>query len=247
MYKERILGLEEQVSLLREQLSKEARSRRSYILSSQTINADVSELRQQLGDSLDMVHNASRAHLQSGLLDREASRLEAAIARQPPEITSRLTPSKRSPGSPVVPRARSSGPIRSHSEFRRSSSVENLPTSSSQNTSQADLHRNTFGGGQVTPGVGSLHTSTPDHHQAQGRRGPQLRDSLLGARTDLLSTKEHSNTSRGRTLDVGNSSRGRFGGLRRSLAQDFETAGRLSTNLDPAATQDYFDVLNITT
>ena len=59
-----------QVSLLREQLSKEARSRRSYILSSQTINADVSELRQQLGDSLDMVHNASRAHLQSGLLDR---------------------------------------------------------------------------------------------------------------------------------------------------------------------------------
>jgi len=112
MYKERILGLEEQVSLLREQLSKEARSRRSYILSSQTINADVSELRQQLGDSLDMVHNASRAHLQSGLLDREASRLEAAIARQPPEITSRLTPSKRSPGSPVVPRARSSGPIR---------------------------------------------------------------------------------------------------------------------------------------
>ena len=59
-----------QVNLLREQLSKEARSRRSYILSSQTINADVSELRQQLGDSLDMVHTASRAHLQSGLLDR---------------------------------------------------------------------------------------------------------------------------------------------------------------------------------
>ena len=136
--------------------------------------------------------------------------------------------------------------LRSHSEFRRSSSVENLPTSSSQNTSQADHHRNTFGGGQVTPGVGSLHTSTPDHHQ-QGRRGPQLRDSLLGARTDLLSTKEHSNTSRGRTLDVGNSSRGRFGGLRRSLAHDFETAGRLSgTNLDPS-NQDYLDVLNITT
>ena len=59
-----------QVSLMREQLSKEARSRRSYILSSQTINADVSDLRQQLGDSLEIVHNASRAHLQSGLLDR---------------------------------------------------------------------------------------------------------------------------------------------------------------------------------
>ena len=137
--------------------------------------------------------------------------------------------------------------LRSHSEFRRSSSVENLPTSSSQNTSPADLHRNTFGGGQVTPGVGSLHTSTPDH---QGRKGttrePQLRDSLLGTRTDLLSNKEQSNTSRGRTLDVGNTSRGRFGGLRRSLAQDFEAAGRFSTNLDPAS-QDYFDVLNITT
>ena len=136
---------------------------------------------------------------------------------------------------------------RSHSEFRRSSSVENLPTSSSQNTSQADLQRNTFGGGQVTPGVGSLHTSTPDHQGRRGNREPQLRDPLLGARTDLLSNKEHSNTSRGRTLDVGNTSRGRFGGLRRSLAQDFETVGRLSTNhLDPA-TQDYLDVLNITT
>lgn len=230
------------MSLLREQLSKEARSRRSYILSSQTINADVSELRQQLGDSLDMVHNASRAHLQSGLLDREANRLEATIARQPPEITSRLTPSKRSPGSPVVPRARSSGPVRSQ-EFRRSSSVENLPTSSSQNTSVGDLQRplNTFG--QVTPGVGSLHTSTPDHQGRKGNREPQLRDSLLGARTDLLS---NANSSRGRTLDVSNTRRERFGGLRRSLAQDFETAGRISTTFD-SATQDYLDVLNITT
>ena len=137
--------------------------------------------------------------------------------------------------------------LRSHSEFRHSSSVDKLQTSSSQNTSQADLHRTTFGGGQVTPGAGSLHTSTPDHQGRRGNREPQLRDSLLGARTDLLSTKEHSNTSRGRTSDVGNSSRGRFGGLRRSLAQDFETAGRLSgTNVDPS-NQDYLDVLNITT
>ena len=130
-------------------------------------------------------------------------------------------------------------------EFRRSSSVENLPTSSSQNTSLGDLQRplNTFGGAQVTPGVGSLHTSTPDHQGRKGNREPQLRDSLLGARTDLLS---NANSSRGRTLDVSNTRRERFGGLRRSLAQDFETAGRISTTFD-SATQDYLDVLNITT
>ena len=61
--REEVERREEAVRILQE-------ASRSYILSSQIINADVSELRQQLGDSLDMVHNASRAHLQSGLLDR---------------------------------------------------------------------------------------------------------------------------------------------------------------------------------
>ena len=91
MYKERISGLEEQVHILRDQLSKEARSRRSFLNSSHLLSNDVSELRRQLDMSLDIVQNSSRAGLESGLLEREASRLE--------EVTARLTPSKR-PASP---------------------------------------------------------------------------------------------------------------------------------------------------
>ena len=95
MYKERISGLEEQVHLLRDQISKEARSRKSYISSSQVISSDVSQLRRQLDESLNAVQNSSRAGLEGGLLEREANRLENTIARQGREIVGRLTPSKR--------------------------------------------------------------------------------------------------------------------------------------------------------
>jgi len=95
MYKERISGLEEQVNLLRDQISKEARSRRSYISSSQVLSNDVSELRRQLDQSLDLVQHSSRAGLEGGLLEREANRLEQTIARQGREVVSRITPSKR--------------------------------------------------------------------------------------------------------------------------------------------------------
>ena len=88
MYKERISGLEEQVHILRDQLTKEARSRRSFLNSSHLLSNDVSELRRQLDMSLDIVQNSSRAGLESGVLEREASRLE--------EVTARLTPNKRS-------------------------------------------------------------------------------------------------------------------------------------------------------
>ena len=95
MYKERISGLEEQVHILRDQLNKEARSRRSFLNSSQVLSNDVSELRRQLDQSLDIVQNSSRAGLESGLLEREASRLEETLARQGREVTARLTPSRR--------------------------------------------------------------------------------------------------------------------------------------------------------
>ena len=95
MYKERISGLEEQVHILRDQLTKEARSRRTFLNSSQTLSNDVTELRRQLDQSLDIVQNSSRAGLESGLLEREASRLEETLARQGREVTARLTPSKR--------------------------------------------------------------------------------------------------------------------------------------------------------
>ena len=120
--------------------------------------------------------------------------------------------------------------------------MENLPTTSSGDTSQTNFPRplTTFGGNQITPGVGSLHTSTPEN---KARTGPQLRDPLL--RTDLLINKEAGGSSR-RSLDVTNSSRGRYGGLRRSLAQDFEAVGSSPTSHDPA-TRDYLDGLSITT
>ena len=101
MYKERIAGLEDQVHVLRDQLTKEARTRRSYITSSQLLSSDVSELRRQLDQSLDIVQNSSRAGLESGLLEREASRLEQTVSRQAGrDNLSRLTPSKQIPGSP---------------------------------------------------------------------------------------------------------------------------------------------------
>ena len=94
MYKERISGLEEQVHILRDQLSKEARSRRTFLNSSQVLSNDVTELRRQLDQSLDIVQNSSRAGLESGLLDREATRLEETLARQGKDVTARLSPSK---------------------------------------------------------------------------------------------------------------------------------------------------------
>ena len=95
MYKERIQGLEEQVELLREQLSKEVRSRRNYITSSTAIAGDVSDLRRQLDQSLTAVSNSSRHQLDGQLLDRETARLSETISRYSPDITNRLTPSKR--------------------------------------------------------------------------------------------------------------------------------------------------------
>ena len=95
MYKERISGLEEQIHILKDQMSKEAMSRRSYISSSQALSSDVSELRRQLDQSLDAVQKASHAGIEGGLLDREARRLEHTISRQERDIVGRLTPSKR--------------------------------------------------------------------------------------------------------------------------------------------------------
>ena len=102
MYKERITGLEDQVTALRDQLTKEARTRRSYIANSQLLSSDVSELRRQLDHSLDLVQSSSRRGLDSGLLDREAARLEATVARQAGsrDNLARLTPSKLRPASP---------------------------------------------------------------------------------------------------------------------------------------------------
>jgi len=79
MYKERISGLEEQVHTLKDQINLEARSRRSFIASSQAISADVVSLRRQLDDSLENVH--SRSRIDTDLLERETSRLQETLGR----------------------------------------------------------------------------------------------------------------------------------------------------------------------
>ena len=95
MYKERISGLEEQVHLLRDQMSKEARSKKTFISSSRVLSSDVSELRRQLDASLTTVQHSSKAGLEGGLLEREASKLKETIARQGREVVGRLAESRR--------------------------------------------------------------------------------------------------------------------------------------------------------
>ena len=68
-----------QVHTLRNQLGEEARSRRSFIASSQAISQDVTDLRRQLDQSLDVV--SATAGLEAGLLDRETSRLHETLGR----------------------------------------------------------------------------------------------------------------------------------------------------------------------
>ena len=70
-----------------------------------------------LDESLNAVQNSSRAGLEGGLLEREASRLELTIARQGRDIVGRLTPSKRgvSPARGERQRENSGGRARSSS------------------------------------------------------------------------------------------------------------------------------------
>lgn len=92
MYKERITGLEGQVHTLKDQISQESRSRRSYLQTSKEISADVSDLRRQLDESLENVAATSR--LDPDLLIREANRLNETTGR----YSSGLTPSRFEPG-----------------------------------------------------------------------------------------------------------------------------------------------------
>ncbi len=92
IFKERILGLEQQVELLKDQLAKELRRRQVLITESTGISNEISELRQNLDQSLQNVYVATDGKT----LDREAGRLNLSVDRYGPDITSRLTPSKLS-------------------------------------------------------------------------------------------------------------------------------------------------------
>ena len=90
IFKERIHGLEQQVDLLKDQLSKESRRRQTFILESSGIANEISELRQNLDQSLAVVN----AHTDGHTLDREAGRLNLSVDKFGPDYVSRLTPSK---------------------------------------------------------------------------------------------------------------------------------------------------------
>ena len=56
IFKERIHGLEQQVDILKDQLTKEMRRRQTFILESSGINNEISELRHNLDQSLQNVN-----------------------------------------------------------------------------------------------------------------------------------------------------------------------------------------------
>ena len=93
--KERIYGLEKQVELLKEQLSKEIKRRQTFILESSGISNEISELRQHLDQSLRNVHDSTDGKT----LDREAGKLNVSVDRYGTDYTSRLTPSKLRPAT----------------------------------------------------------------------------------------------------------------------------------------------------
>ena len=102
IFKERIQALEHQVNLLKEQLSKEVRRRQTLITETSSINNEISELRQNLDQSLFVVNEQTDGRT----LDREASRLNLSIDKFGPDYVSRLTPSKLGPTSSSTPKYR---------------------------------------------------------------------------------------------------------------------------------------------
>jgi regulator of replication initiation timing len=93
IFKERIQSLEHQTNLLKDQLSKEMRRRQTLITESSSINNEISELRQNLDQSLFVVNEQTDGRT----LDREASRLNLSVDKFGPDYISRLTPSKLGP------------------------------------------------------------------------------------------------------------------------------------------------------
>lgn len=90
IFKERIHGLEQQVDVVKDQLNKEMRRRQTFIMESSGISNEISELRQNLDQSLQNVN----ATTDGRTLDREAGRLNMSVDRYGPDYASRLTPSK---------------------------------------------------------------------------------------------------------------------------------------------------------
>ncbi|XP_058060907.1 rootletin isoform X1 [Anopheles bellator] len=85
-HRQQVTRLENQVSMLREQLAQEAKRRQQYILRSSRAGREMQQLRQTIGDSL---RNVAQDPLDSGLLESEARRLDSAVSMSLPPATGR--------------------------------------------------------------------------------------------------------------------------------------------------------------
>ncbi|XP_070063358.1 rootletin isoform X2 [Drosophila virilis] len=85
-HKQQVLRLENQISMLREQLAQEAKRRQQYILRSSKANREMQHLRSTLGDSL---RNVSQHPVDAHLLESESRRLDSAVSMSLPPSTCR--------------------------------------------------------------------------------------------------------------------------------------------------------------
>ncbi|KAL9897900.1 ciliary rootlet coiled-coil, rootletin isoform 1-T1 [Glossina fuscipes fuscipes] len=85
-HRQQVLRLENQISILREQLAQEAKRRQQYILRSSKANREMQHLRNTLGDSL---RHVSQHPLDPNLLESETRRLDNVVSMSLPPSTCR--------------------------------------------------------------------------------------------------------------------------------------------------------------
>ncbi|EDW24431.1 GL23404 [Drosophila persimilis] len=85
-HRQQVLRLENQISMLREQLAQEAKRRQQYVLRSSKANREMQHLRSTLGDSL---RNVSQHPVDAHLLESESRRLDSAVSMSLPPSTCR--------------------------------------------------------------------------------------------------------------------------------------------------------------
>ncbi|KAM7361554.1 ciliary rootlet coiled-coil, rootletin isoform 2-T5 [Cochliomyia hominivorax] len=85
-HRQQVLRLENQISMLREQLAQEAKRRQQYILRSSKANREMQHLRNTLGDSL---RHVAQHPLDPNLLESESRRLDNAVSMSLPPSTCR--------------------------------------------------------------------------------------------------------------------------------------------------------------
>ncbi|XP_034661483.1 rootletin [Drosophila subobscura] len=85
-HRQQVLRLENQISMLREQLAQEAKRRQQYVLRSSKANREMQHLRTTLGDSL---RNVSQHPVDAHLLESESRRLDSAVSMSLPPSSCR--------------------------------------------------------------------------------------------------------------------------------------------------------------